>query len=199
MASTSSGVSRSSEAVHHLAPGPEAVAAGAARLGEAGHAALEGVAVQVRHAGQRRRRGARRRPAAAASGSTRGDARRPRSSSRTSRGPAVGQQRLVENHSALRHRPADRRWHAPICLDIIDARASRKRRWQRSRHALRSALAQRPARDAGRTARPRHRRGRRGRRRGRPDRLRRARARPAAAPGDADERSTAKAAGSRPA
>ena len=37
------------EAVHHLAPGPEIAAA----LGQARHAALEGVAVQVGHAGQR--------------------------------------------------------------------------------------------------------------------------------------------------
>ncbi len=54
------------EAVHHLPPGPEAVAAGTGDLGEAGHAALEGVAVQVGHAGQWQRRvgGDRRRPVA---------------------------------------------------------------------------------------------------------------------------------------
>ncbi len=42
---------RQSEAVHHLAPAPEAVRAGAARFGKASHAALEGVAVQIGHAG----------------------------------------------------------------------------------------------------------------------------------------------------
>ena len=35
------------EAVHHLAPGPEAVGGRTAALGEPGHAALEGVAMQV--------------------------------------------------------------------------------------------------------------------------------------------------------
>jgi hypothetical protein len=44
------------EAVHHLAPGPEAVMRRASFLGEAGHAALERVAVQVRHAGDREAR-----------------------------------------------------------------------------------------------------------------------------------------------
>src|SRR3546814_18508316 len=47
------------EAVHHLAPGPEGVvpaAAGLGMLGEPRHGALEGVAVQVRHAGQHRDR-----------------------------------------------------------------------------------------------------------------------------------------------
>jgi hypothetical protein len=39
------------EAVHLLAPGPEGIGLGAAVLGEAGHGALEGVAVQVRQAG----------------------------------------------------------------------------------------------------------------------------------------------------
>ena len=39
------------EVVHHLAPGPEAVGGRAAALGEPGHAALEGVAVQVGQAG----------------------------------------------------------------------------------------------------------------------------------------------------
>ena len=46
---------RQREAVHHLAPGPEAVGAGAARFGQARHAALEGVAVQIGHAGQQDR------------------------------------------------------------------------------------------------------------------------------------------------
>ncbi len=40
------------EAIHRLAPGPEAVFAGAAPLGEARHAALEGMAVQVGQPGQ---------------------------------------------------------------------------------------------------------------------------------------------------
>ena len=40
------------ETVHHLAPGPEAVGRGAADFGEARHAALEGVAVQIGHAGK---------------------------------------------------------------------------------------------------------------------------------------------------
>ena len=40
------------EAVHHLAPGPEGILRRAAAFREAGHTALEGVAVQVRHAGQ---------------------------------------------------------------------------------------------------------------------------------------------------
>ena len=39
------------EAVHHLAPGPEAVGGRTAALGEPGHAALKGVAMQVRQAG----------------------------------------------------------------------------------------------------------------------------------------------------
>ena len=39
------------EVVHHLAPGPEAVGGRTAPLGEPGHAALEGVAMQVRQAG----------------------------------------------------------------------------------------------------------------------------------------------------
>ena len=42
------------EAVHDLAPAPETVAAGSGALGEAGHGALEGMAVQVRHAGNHR-------------------------------------------------------------------------------------------------------------------------------------------------
>ena len=41
------------EGVHDLAPGPEIIAGGAASFGEAGHSALEGVAVQVGKAGQR--------------------------------------------------------------------------------------------------------------------------------------------------
>ena len=41
------------EAVHHLAPGPEAVVLRAATLDEARHGALEGVAVHVGHAGHR--------------------------------------------------------------------------------------------------------------------------------------------------
>jgi hypothetical protein len=41
------------EAVHQLAPGPEIVLAGPLRFREARHRALEGVRVQVRHAGQR--------------------------------------------------------------------------------------------------------------------------------------------------
>ena len=41
------------EAVHDLAPGPEAVGGGPTDLGQAGHAALERVAVQVGHAGER--------------------------------------------------------------------------------------------------------------------------------------------------
>ena len=41
------------EAVHHLAPGPEAVPAGPSALGQPGHRPLEGVAVQVRHPGER--------------------------------------------------------------------------------------------------------------------------------------------------
>ena len=41
------------EGVHDLAPGPEAVGAGAAGFGEAGHGTLEGVAVQVGKARQR--------------------------------------------------------------------------------------------------------------------------------------------------
>ena len=44
------------EAVHHLAPGPEAVMRRASLLGESRHAALERVAVQVRHAGDREAR-----------------------------------------------------------------------------------------------------------------------------------------------
>ena len=51
MASTSSGERRPQEAVHHLAPGPEAVGLRPAPLGKSGHAALEGVAMQVRNAG----------------------------------------------------------------------------------------------------------------------------------------------------
>ncbi len=39
------------EAVHHLAPGPEAVGARTAAFGQRGHAALEGVAMQVGQAG----------------------------------------------------------------------------------------------------------------------------------------------------
>jgi hypothetical protein len=39
------------EVIHHLAPGPEAVAGRTASLGEPGHAALEGVAMHVRQAG----------------------------------------------------------------------------------------------------------------------------------------------------
>jgi hypothetical protein len=39
------------EAVHLLAPGPERIGRGPATLGEPGHGALEGVAVQVRQAG----------------------------------------------------------------------------------------------------------------------------------------------------
>ena len=42
------------EAVHELAPGPEIVRRRSARLGEAGHRALEGVRMQVRHARQHR-------------------------------------------------------------------------------------------------------------------------------------------------
>ena len=48
------------EAVHDLAPGPEAVGGGPAALGQARHAALEGVAVQVRQARHRGAREARR-------------------------------------------------------------------------------------------------------------------------------------------
>ena len=44
---------RSEEAVHHLPPGPEAVPFRPARLGKPRHAALEGVAVQVRQTRQR--------------------------------------------------------------------------------------------------------------------------------------------------
>ena len=62
------------EAVHHLAPGPEAVVLRTMPLGEAGHGALEGMAVHVRHAGQRRRRRFLRRTRARARRS-----RRPRS------------------------------------------------------------------------------------------------------------------------
>ena len=40
---------RQREAVHHLAPAPETVGRRPARLGQPGHAALEGVAVQVGH------------------------------------------------------------------------------------------------------------------------------------------------------
>ncbi len=40
------------KAVHHLAPGPETVLGGAGALGEPRHAALERMAVQVRHARQ---------------------------------------------------------------------------------------------------------------------------------------------------
>ena len=43
----------SEEAVHHLPPGPEAVAFRPARFGKPRHAALEGMAVQVRQARQR--------------------------------------------------------------------------------------------------------------------------------------------------
>ena len=41
------------EAVHHLPPGPETVLAGSGAFGQPGHRALEGVAVEVRHAGER--------------------------------------------------------------------------------------------------------------------------------------------------
>ena len=44
------------ETVHHLAPGPEGIIARARALGEAGHGPLEGVAVQVCHAGDHRTR-----------------------------------------------------------------------------------------------------------------------------------------------
>ncbi len=43
---------RQGEAVHPVAPGPERILARARDLGHAGHAALEGVGVQVRQAGQ---------------------------------------------------------------------------------------------------------------------------------------------------
>ncbi|MNV63552.1 hypothetical protein D3C71_1561530 [compost metagenome] len=49
------GLQMRQEAVHQLAPAPEAVAAVAADLGQPGHAALEGVAVQVAQARQRDR------------------------------------------------------------------------------------------------------------------------------------------------
>jgi hypothetical protein len=54
------GVEAVEEAVHDLAPGPEAVGRGAAALGQARHAALEAVAVQVGQAGHRRAGKARR-------------------------------------------------------------------------------------------------------------------------------------------
>ena len=49
------GLHRQREAIHGLAPGPERVRAVAAPLGEPGHRALEGVAVQVGERGQAER------------------------------------------------------------------------------------------------------------------------------------------------
>ena len=49
------GAHRQREAVHHLSPGPEGIGARAAGLGQSRHAALEGVAVQVGHAGKKDR------------------------------------------------------------------------------------------------------------------------------------------------
>src|ERR1700743_3374964 len=46
------GVPALDEAVHLVAPGPKAVGSVTPEFGEAGHAALEGVAVQVRNAGK---------------------------------------------------------------------------------------------------------------------------------------------------
>ena len=66
------------EAVHHLAPGPEAVGGRPAALGEAGHAALERVAVQVGQAGAAQRRRRCSAPALAAFAATRHDDGRPR-------------------------------------------------------------------------------------------------------------------------
>ncbi len=45
-------VKREGEAVHHLPPGPEGIVFRPADFGEPGHTALEGMAVQVRHARQ---------------------------------------------------------------------------------------------------------------------------------------------------
>ena len=54
------GRDREREAIHQVAPGPEAVGtacSGGAELGQPGERALEGVRVQVRHAGHDRARG----------------------------------------------------------------------------------------------------------------------------------------------
>ena len=76
------------EAVHQLAPGPEAVLARAAPLGHPGHRPLEGVAVQVRHRRQQRAAGEPlRRRAAAAPRLDRGDRGR-RRASRARRAPS---------------------------------------------------------------------------------------------------------------
>ena len=105
------------EAVHRLAPAPEGVGAGAARLGQPRHGALEGVAVQVRHrrhedgmalvAGQRRYAGIDGDDCAAGDGDA--DVFR----------PAFGQQRRggVEcGHGRIPHR-----FEWRICIDIIAA------------------------------------------------------------------------------
>ena len=98
MASICSGVEARHEAVHDLAPGPEAVLLRPGALGQAGHGPLEGVAVQVGHArAAPARPGAPRRggPASAPSAVT-AAIRSPSASTSnsTSRRPAVGQQRV---------------------------------------------------------------------------------------------------------
>ena len=87
------------ETIHDLPPGPERIRRRATRLGQPRHAALEGVAVQVGHAGQRNAgnafalaRGIRLDGLDPAIGNGEGDPV----------GPAIGQQGMVENQPAHR-------------------------------------------------------------------------------------------------
>ena len=164
---------RQREAVHHLAPAPETVGRRAAQFGQPGHAALEGVAVQVGHAGstiawrsspaaaQRRARRRRSRPSGERDPHIVVPSRRPAAPvpkiAVTVIGSAVLRQALAVRFNMYIH---NRR---PIETEKMMAL---------SRSRCDRALAQCAACDAGRSAAgPRHRRTRRDRRARRAHRL----------------------------
>ena len=91
------------EAVHDLAPGPEAVGRRTAHFGQARHAALEGVAVQIGQSGQRWAIGAFARLAGRL-GFDRGDLAIPNAHAHLAR-PTGRQQRAVEpdRFTSIRH------------------------------------------------------------------------------------------------
>ncbi|MGY2918482.1 hypothetical protein ACVWYP_004112 [Bradyrhizobium sp. USDA 3262] len=104
------------EAIHRLAPGPERIGRVAAQFGEAGHAALKGVAVQARQS--------RNRQLVTFVAGGRRDARRHRGDRAIGNddlhviGPARRQQRECEMQSCHFSTPAGQNPDTIICLDI---------------------------------------------------------------------------------
>ncbi len=82
------------KAVHQLAPAPERIVGGRAELGQAGEAALEGVRMQIGHAGQHRPCGARRVGGGRGVGRDGGQLAVGVPAQQHVAGPAIGQQRL---------------------------------------------------------------------------------------------------------